>query len=1335
MKVEHAANSLRLLTGDVRRRQPPHELQRLALRPKRQPVHFIDRRRPYNGVQRDTLFNVGVVDVLSQDQLCSAPLGRAAFRAGPRRNFAYLDEFADPYYVGRDFPKLTTPQWVGEEGARAVAVLAIDDMRGHEKWETYLRPIIDRLKKTQGRAAISIMTNQINPDEPHLQTWLKEGLSLEVHTIDHPCPCLQGSDFNRAAKTYHDCVDLMARIPNSQPVAFRMPCCDSQNTPSPRFYAEIFNKTSSDGKFLQIDSSVFNVITPNDESLPRDLVLDAEGKPRFRRYLPFPSFVNTIEDYPYPYVIGQKCWQFPCVVPSDWEAQNVQRPNNPETVADMQRALDATVHKQGVFTLVFHPHGWIRNDQINELIDHAEKKHGQRVKFLNFRDCAERISKNLLAGEALRAADGGDNGVRLLDVNNDGFLDVVIGNERKQVTRVWMPKESRWRETTFPALLVRRAKDKTIDTGVRFGVVQDNGFASCLVQSDKDAGAWHFDGQTWQPDEKLLAGLTADDKPIRTSADGVDQGVRLRDLDGDGRCELVAGGPKQRGAFAWDEKAKPWRRLPFALPKGVSIVDEQGRDAGLRFVDINADGRDDILFSNAARWSAHLFDSMEKGWVQSAAAERADDDDVPPIVRGATNNGAWFHSGQLWVQNEDTHRLPDGVARMSFTSLLEKIQQAGEQDESGMPLPKTPQQSLQSIKVRPGLKVELVAAEPLVMDPVAFDWGPDGRLWVVEMGDYPNGVDGKGKPGGRVKVLTDTDDDGRYDKATLFLDDLPFPTGVKVWRSGILVTAAPQIIYAEDTSGDGRADKVQTLYEGFGEGNQQHRVNGLRWGLDNWLYVGNGDSGGQIRSLKTGETVDVARRDLRIRPDTGRLQAISGSTQYGINRDDWGNWFGGNNSQPAWHYLLDDVYLRRNPHFAPPAVKREISATPGAARIYPISRTLARFNNPQSSNHFTSACSPTIYRDRLLGGEYYGNIFVCEPVHNLVHREIVTADGVTFNSRRADDEQQSEFLASSDNWFRPTMIRTGPDGALWVADMYRLVIEHPEWIPKDWQERLDVRSGDDRGRIYRIVPERGETPRVPRLDKLDAVGLAKRLASSNGTVRDLAHQMLIWRGAKAAVMLPAWQSKLPQARLQALAALDGAGVLTWAVVSDALRDENPAVRRHAVRISKTFVRDNPKLAAEVATLADDADPLVRMQVAYSAGNWADAELSGEALATLLLAGGSDPYLRAAAISSLNKDNVGHVVAAVLDTDAEAAPQEQLGDLLAQAVALGAGEALLPAVERLGRPSANGKFTARQLVTAAQVLGQFEKNDKLADASEKARGRLAPLMAFARAIEK
>ncbi len=578
-------------------------------------------------------------------------------------------------------------------------------------------------------------------------------------------------------------------------------------------------------------------------------------------------------------------------------------------------------------------------------------------------------------------------------------------------------------------------------------------------------------------------------------------------------------------------------------------------------------------------------------------------------------------------------------------------------DELTMSTPLSPKESLKAMHVRPGMKIELVAAEPLVVDPVAFDWGPDGRLWVVEMRDYPSGMtwnkegDEFGKPGGRVKVLTDVDGDGRYDKAAIFLDEIPFPTGVKVWRKGILVTAAPEIFYAEDKDGDDRADERKVLYRGFGEGNQQHRVNGLRWGLDNWLYVGNGDSGGVIKSLKTDKEVNVNGRDLRIRPDAGELDVVSGNTQFGRERDDWGNWFGNNNSDPLWHYTLDDHYLRRNKHLTSPPVKKQVSVTPGAAPVFPRSKTLTRFNDDNKANRFTSACGPTLYRDELLGPEYYHNLFVCEPVHNLVEREMVTAQGSTFASRRADDEKQSEFLASEDNWCRPSMCRTGPDGALWVADMYRFVIEHPKWIPLAAQKKLDMRAGDDKGRIYRIYPE-GKQPRpIARLDRLDTAALVAALDTPNGTQRDLAHQMLIWRDDKSGIeplkKLLASGSR-PQSRLQALCAIDGLGGLSDDLLLRAMADEHPGVRRHAVRLAESRLNDSGPVAEAVARLVSDSDVQVRIQVAYSLGEWNDSRRA-PALAKLLISDASDPYLTAAALSSVTPENVGEVLTAVFAT--------------------------------------------------------------------------------------
>ena len=1123
---------------------------------------------------------------------------------------SYLDQTCDPYYVGRNFPALTTPQWVGDEGVEAVVVLAIDDMRDTAKYEAYLRPILERLKQIDGRAPVSIMTCNVDPADPQLQTWLNEGLSIECHTIDHPCPLLQGGDFAKAKSTYDRCVDLMNQIPGNKPVAFRMPCCDSLNTPSPRFWTEIFNKTTENGNYLQIDTSVFNITTSKDKDLPRELVLDADGNERFRKYLPFKSFVNTIEDYPYPYIIGGTCWEFPCIVPSDWEAQNIQKPNNPQTVEDMKAALDAVVIKQGTFNLVFHPHGWIRSDQIVELIDHAVQKHGTKVKFLTFREALDRINANLLQGRSLRNDDGSRSNIRLRDLNRDGKIEVVVGHDDKQ--------------TPFP--------------------------------------------------------------------------------------------------------------LTEALPPQIEVA--QDTDNGVRFVDVNEDGFDDLIFSNGERYSLHLWDTDAKSWsIKLIEGKRGEDGGlgpvIPMIVRpDGTNNGAWFHTRSMWVQNEDTNRMPDLVDRLSFDDMLKDHQQQ-QQEQDDIPKAKSPHDSLNSIRVRAGMMVELVASEPLVADPVAFDWGADGSLWVAEMGDYPNGStwnqqgDPIGEPGGRIRRLTDEDGDGKYDRSTVFLDKVPFPNGVKVWRTGVIVSAAPEIFYAADTDGDGIADQRETLYEGFVEGNQQHRVNGLRWGLDNWLYLANGDSGGKVKSIKTGKTIDIRGRDLRIRPNTGEMEAISGRTQFGRNRDDWGNWFGGNNSNPMWHYSLDDHYLRRNPHYASQHTTHHISNRPGASPVFPTSRTLTRFNDFDKVDRFTSACSPMIYRDELLFAsgqppetrgqrtevrDQTNNIahaFICEPVHNLVHHEIVRADGATFASERASDELDSEFLASSDNWFRPTTVRTGPDGALWIADMYRLVIEHPEWIPTAWQEKLDLRSGHDMGRIYRVFPSDGSPRAALRLDQLDTVALVKALDSTNGWQRDMVQQMLVQQSDSASIeplRQLATHADRATTRLHAICTLDGINALTEPLVIRALQDPHPGVRRHGIRLAERSINSSQPIAETIRGLHADADAQVRMQVAYSLGEWNNPQC-GRDLARLAAANRDNPFLVAAALSSIREDNIASALHEALPH--AASHSDLVEQLLSIAIGIGKPQLLQEALQLVLEPRDPG-FSPWQFQTSTAVLRSLDR---------------------------
>ena len=623
--------------------------------------------------------------------------------------------------------------------------------------------------------------------------------------------------------------------------------------------------------------------------------------------------------------------------------------------------------------------------------------------------------------------------------------------------------------------------------------------------------------------------------------------------------------------------------------------------------------------------------------------------------------------------------------------------------------PKSPQEALASMQVRPEFQVELVAAEPLIVDPVAIDWGADGKLWVAEMHDYPMGLDGNWKPGSRIKFLEDTNGDGNYDKSTTLIDELPFVTGVTAWRKGVLICAAPDIIYAEDTNRDGRADIVRKIFRGFDTGNYQARVNSLALGLDNWIYGANGLRGGIIRgevqTLESNSTnksssesaqfkVNIRGRDFRMNPDTGDFEPASGLTQQGRARDDWGNWFGCDNSTPAWHYTVPDHYLRRNPYVIAPSPKVAIAAGASGNLLYPISQPLERFNNPGALNRVTSACGIGIYRDTLFGDQYYNNAFVCEPVHNVVHRMILKPNSITFTALRAKEESNSEFLSSSDNWFRPAQVRTGPDGGIWVADMYRFVIEHPRWIPPERLAKLDPRAGDDKGRIYRVFPKGEKHRAIPDLTKLHSAKLAQMLDTPNGTERDRIHQELVFpmnpksglrkidgKTVKTLEKL-AQESKTPAARLQALCVLDGLRSLKVEAVERALSDPFPMVRVNAIRLSEQFLRQQntsskseqrttgslDSLITALQRTADDQELTVRYQLALTLGEWNDPR-AGKLLGQLLIKDVSDDWMRSAVLSSSTHHST-EVLEAVF---AKAPAGTERSQLISQLIATAAGE--------------------------------------------------------------
>ncbi|MCI0537345.1 MAG: c-type cytochrome [Verrucomicrobiales bacterium] len=841
---------------------------------------------------------------------------------------------------------------------------------------------------------------------------------------------------------------------------------------------------------------------------------------------------------------------------------------------------------------------------------------------------------------------------------------------------------------------------------MRFGVVQTNGFATVLLRNEQVSGAWHFDGEEWVEAKPLLAGLDINAEPVFTSRQGRDLGVRLRDLDNDGRCELLVGNQTQNGVFTWSDEDKSWRKASFGLPPGTAIVDAEGNDNGFRLVDLNGDGFDDAVFSNDRAWSVHLFLKSanprlgwDRGWsFKVSGGKPGAPGAIPMIVRGGTNrnNGAWFHTKHLWVQNEETAQLPDLVDRRSFASLMTGAESPA----------KSPAEALKSFQARPGFMIDLVASEPLVIDPVAFEWGADGKLWVAEMRDYPSGMDGRGQPGGVIKFLEDADGDGRYEKATVFMEGVSFPNGVMPWRKGVLVSAAPEIFYAEDTNGDGKADLRRTLLVGFKEGNQQHRINGFDFGLDGWVYAANGDSGGTITNalainapspqtpltrpeatlspsdgerdgargrsdravggtVKSGHHVlpsvkELRGYDLRFDPDTGDFELVAGQTQFGRHRDDWGNWFGNNNPNWLWHYLVPIEFLGSHPPTEWTSPRRNLANYPERNRVFAVSQPQRRFNWPEAIREVTSANSATPYRDDLFGPDFATSVFISEPANNVVHREVLEPDSITFKSDRAADEQDREFLASTDNWFRPTMLKTGPDGALYVADMYRLVIEHPEYFPEELKNRPDLRAGDDKGRIWRVYPEGAKPRTAPLLAKLDIPGLIAALDSSNGWQRDTAQRLLCERAAASlnagairqrltsehveALRALAVKNARPQTRLQALATLGTLGLLQSNHVLAGLQDSDPRVRatalsliepdryfRHVPSLPRGVNRESEELLRAMTQMTNDPSPLVRFRLALSLGRRAVAATN--ALVALALAE-RNPHVQAAILNAV-----------------------------------------------------------------------------------------------------
>lgn len=567
--------------------------------------------------------------------------------------------------------------------------------------------------------------------------------------------------------------------------------------------------------------------------------------------------------------------------------------------------------------------------------------------------------------------------------------------------------------------------------------------------------------------------------------------------------------------------------------------------------------------------------------------------------------------------------------------------------------PTQPADALATIRALPGFRVILRAAEPVVADPIAAAFDADGRLFVVEMGDYPFA---ENRPDGRVRELIDADGDGTYESSRIFLDGLPWPTGLAPYRDGWFVIAAPDLIFARDLDGDGAADDRRVVFTGFGTQNVQALANNLTWGPDGWIHGASGGNGGVISRPDRPEEPPITLSggaDFRFHPATGAFESTSGGGQFGLSFDDWGHKFVCSNSQHARQVAWPRQVVERNPAASVGETTPDIAIDGPAAPVFRISepepwrvvRTRRRAGDPSmlqrlpstelsATGFFTSATGITVFRGTALGPEIEDNLFIGDVGGNLVHRKRLIPDAPAFRAARADEGV--EFLASTDNWFRPANFANTPDGTLLVLDMYREAIEHPASIPDDIKARLDLRSGRDRGRVYEVVRPAVRRRDRPRLAEAATSRLVETLLDPDGWWRETARRLLVERAdPEAPALIRAVLDREPPPRAVAalLTTLDAVGALGPDDLRPRLTHADPRVRELASRLAGRLASVESSLLEALALRAADADPAVVFQAAVAIGG-STAPEAVQALARFVDRPGDEPWLRRAVATGL-----------------------------------------------------------------------------------------------------
>jgi mono/diheme cytochrome c family protein/glucose/arabinose dehydrogenase len=604
----------------------------------------------------------------------------------------------------------------------------------------------------------------------------------------------------------------------------------------------------------------------------------------------------------------------------------------------------------------------------------------------------------------------------------------------------------------------------------------------------------------------------------------------------------------------------------------------------------------------------------------------------------------------------------------------------------------SPEDALKTFFMAPGYHLELVASEPMIQEPVAMDWDPQGRLWVVEMPGYMPDVASwdEHNPIGRVVVLEDLDGDGRMDKRTVFADGLKLARSVKVLDRGVLVGEPPNAWLMHDTDGDLRMDTKELVTDRYGlfEMNPEDNANGFYWALDNTMY-----------------TAGVSDINLRLRDGKLEVQKTLERGEWGITQDDGGRIYRNTNESALHVDLVSTSYFARNPNLLRTrgSYERLASETNGLNVVWPVRPNPGTNRAYQTGIDrpdgtlalFTAVCAPLVYRGDRLPSELYGNVFVAEPGANLVSRIILSDDGTTLRARKA--YERGEFLASTDERFRPVDLSTGPDGTIYIVDLYRGILQHRISLTtylRDYILKKKLEQPTGMGRIYRVMHDTTRRGDAPALSTAAPLQLVETLSHPNGWWRDTAQRLLVERYAQVRAdkaVIPALvglaeDAKDPRTRLHALWTLDGLDRIERATVVKALGDPSRDVRASAIRIAERWLAtpDDPMQPVVMKRL-DDEDWLVWEQLAASLGTL-PAGARETAVAALLERHADDPVAMDAALSGLRGLEVA-ALDTLLRSSGQTPQREAALTMLVATVMRGADDATIEKVfERVAEES-------------------------------------------------